>query len=33
MQLPQPSAHYSARVRFGQYVSRRLKRARLRRCA
>lgn len=29
MQLPQTSAHYSARVRFGQYVSRRLKRARL----
>jgi hypothetical protein len=29
MQLPASTAHYSARVRFGRYVARRLKRARL----
>jgi hypothetical protein len=29
MQLPGATAHYSARVRFGRYVARRLKRARL----
>ncbi|MEP7126971.1 MAG: hypothetical protein ABJE95_38925 [Byssovorax sp.] len=29
MQLPAATSHYSARVRFGRYVARRLKRARL----
>lgn len=29
MRLPPPSAHYSQRARFGRYVTRRLKRARL----
>lgn len=29
MQLPAATSHFSARVRFGRYLARRLKRARL----